>query len=305
MMITQKDAEFFHHPVDRAGVVAVGALEGFAGMDVGEAQPAHRRRPRHRARRRWPCREPYCKPEKAPPIHRSPPGSSSEPFQQALDVIELDLRAEPLAGAAAQLVQDLPGPLQRIQIWDLHIPLVVGTVVRHRPTERITLDRIPWCAVGGSDLVVAGIDATQAALHLLSELTRRLLQLVERLGLGRNCFAGLLPSQRLGRIAHRALGPSQRVRYVAEPVAESTHHVAEHAPQPLLLAGRIAGLSGRILRFTSLLAALTHPALLGLLLRTETAVEQLLLALHELVHSAHHLLRLTRAALRRLSRLRP
>src|ERR1700730_16710775 len=89
-----------------------------------------------------------------------PPGSSSEPFQQALDVIELDLRAEALAGAAAQLVQDLPGPLQRIQIWDLHIPLVVGTVVGHRPTERVALDPIPWCAVGGSDLVAAGIDGT-------------------------------------------------------------------------------------------------------------------------------------------------
>src|SRR5438132_322300 len=110
MMITQEDAEFFHHPVDRTGVVAVGALEGFAGMNVGEAQPAERRRPRNRARRRWPCREPYRKTEKTTPIHRSPPGSGSEPFQQALDVIELDLRAEALASAAAQLVKDLPGP---------------------------------------------------------------------------------------------------------------------------------------------------------------------------------------------------
>src|SRR6266481_6891919 len=117
MMITQEDAEFFHHPVDRAAIVAVGTLEGFTGMDVSEAQPAQRRRPANRARRRGPCREPCGKQEKTTPIHRPPPGSSSEPFQQALDVIELDLRAEALAGAAAQLVQNFSGPLQRTQIW--------------------------------------------------------------------------------------------------------------------------------------------------------------------------------------------
>src|SRR5439155_171084 len=216
MMITQEDAEFFHHPVDRAGIVAVGTLEGFTGMDVSEAQPAQRRRPRNRARRRWPCCKPCSKQEKTTPIHRPPPGSSSEPFQQSLDVIELDLRAKALSGAATQLVKDLPRPLQRILIWDLHIALIVGTVARHRATERIALDPIPWCAVGGSDLVASGIDATQAALHLLRELPRRLLQLVERLRLGRNSFAGLLPSQLLVRCAsvdpRCAVGPAFAIR---------------------------------------------------------------------------------------------
>ena len=57
-----------------------------------------------------------------------------------------------------------------------------------------------------------------------------------------------------------------------------------------------------------LLAALPHPALLTLLalllLGAEAAVEQLLLALHQLAHAAHHLLRLARPLLRHLPGLR-
>ena len=54
----------------------------------------------------------------------------------------------------------------------------------------------------------------------------------------------------------------------------------------------------------TLLPALTHPALLGLLLRAKATIEQLLLALHQIAHSAHHLLRLARPLLRHLSRPR-
>src|SRR5207253_960853 len=97
---------------------------------------------------------------------------------------------------------------------------IVSAIVRHRPTKRITLDAIARLAVGGTHLVITRIYATQAPLHLLRKLACRLLQLVERLGLGRNRFARLATPQRFGRVAHRALSPPQRVRYVTEPIAE-------------------------------------------------------------------------------------
>src|SRR5271166_4823147 len=156
---------------------------------------------------------------------------SSKPFQQAVDVIELDFRAETLTGAAAQLVQDLAGLLQGILVRDLYVSLIVSAVVRHRAAERIAFDAIARIAVGGADVVIVGISAAEAALHLLGELARRLLQLVERFGLGPDRLAWLLALQRLGRIAHGPLGPPEGLGYVAEPVAEPTHHLAEHAPQ--------------------------------------------------------------------------
>src|SRR5207253_10243741 len=92
------------------------------------------------------------------------------------------------------------------------------------------------------------------------------------------------------------------------PVAEPAHHLAEHAPQPLLLPGGVAQLSAGVgLIATLLLAALACSPLLpllALLLGANAAVEQLLLALHHLAHPAPHLLRLARPLLRHLSRPR-
>ena len=64
VMIAQKDAELFHHPVDRAVIVAVGALERLAGIGVGEAKTAQLGRARNGARRRWPCRQPAARERK-------------------------------------------------------------------------------------------------------------------------------------------------------------------------------------------------------------------------------------------------
>jgi hypothetical protein len=164
--------------------------------------------------------------------------------------------------------------------------------------------------------------ALHAALHLLGKVARRLLQLVERLGLWADRLAGLAALQGLGSVAHRPLGTAQRLGDVTETVAEPAHHVAEHAAQPFLLSGGIAQLavgvrlvapslllsgllSGLLSRLLAgLLTSLPHAALLTLLalllLGAEAAVEQLLLTLHQLAHVAHHLLRLARPLLRHL-----
>ena len=74
-----------------------------------------------------------------------------------------------------------------------------------------------------------------------------------------------------------------------------------HLPGALHLGNEhVAGIAPR------LLPALAHPAWLALLtllllLRAKAAVEQLLLALHQLAHAAHHLLRLARSLLRHLT----
>jgi hypothetical protein len=237
-------------------------------------------------------------------IHRTQPGSISKPFQQTLDIVELDLRAVALPGPAAQFIEDLAGFLQGVLIGNLDIPLIEGTVIRHRPAEGVALDLVPRLAVGGSDIIIIRIAAAQAALHLLGEFAGRLLQLIEGFGLRTDRFARLTTLQRLSRIAHRPFGTPEGPGNFTEAVAESAHHVAEHSPQALLLTGGVAHLGVRFLLIATLLPALTHPALLTLLLRSKASIKQLLLALHKLVHSAHHLLRFTRAALRHLSRLR-
>ena len=43
--VAKKGGQFFHHPVDRTAVVAVGAFKGFARMAVDKAKAAWSRRP--------------------------------------------------------------------------------------------------------------------------------------------------------------------------------------------------------------------------------------------------------------------
>ena len=119
--------------------------------------------------------------------------SSSKSLQQPIDVVELDFRTEALAGAAAQFVQNLAGFLQGILVGNFDVALIIGAVVRHRPAERVALDAVARLSVGGADLVIPGVAplALHPALHLLGEIARRLLQLVERLGLRTDRLAGL------------------------------------------------------------------------------------------------------------------
>src|ERR1700736_874223 len=76
--------------------------------------------------------------------------SSSKSLQQPVDVVELDFRTEALASASAQFVQDLTCLLQGILVGDFNVTLIIGAVVRHRSTERISLDLITRDSLGGA-----------------------------------------------------------------------------------------------------------------------------------------------------------
>ena len=108
---------------------------------------------------------------------------------------------------------------------------------------------------------------------------------VKRLGLRPDRLAGLRLAERADGVAHGAVGARHRRRKIAALLAQLLHHVAQHLSQHLLLIGVV-------LVLVALLAALLRAA--------EAAVEQLLLALHHVLHLPH---RLVLAALH-LSRLR-
>src|ERR1700722_8155457 len=86
----------------------------------------------------------------------------SEPLEQPVDIFALELRAVALAGAAAQLVEDLPRLLD--------VGLVAVGVRARAAAGRLAVD------------VVLPVALTHLVHHLLSHGARRLLQLVERLG---------------------------------------------------------------------------------------------------------------------------
>src|SRR5207302_2582347 len=161
---------------------------------------------------------------------------------------------------------------------------------------------------------------SEPLLQLLREIPRGLLQLIERLGLRPDRLAGFAALQRAGRVAHRALGAAERIGDVAHALAEPAHQFAERTAQAFLLAGFVAHLAGlphlariavprlaraalalpALLPLLSLLALLSLLSLLALLpLRPAALVEELLLALHQLLQAAHHLLRLVVASLHR------
>ncbi len=157
---------------------------------------------------------------------------------------------------------------------------------------------------------------TQTLLELLGKIARRLLQLVERFGLRPDRLTRPTALQSAGGVAHRPLGPAERFGDIAHPVAELPHDLAERAAHLFLLAGGIAHVAGLpaiglvATRLLSLLlprrlARLPIAALLTLLtllaLGAEAAIEQLLLALHQFLQAAHHLLCLVCAALLHLA----
>src|SRR5439155_7775507 len=181
-----------------------------------------------------------------------------------------------------------------------HVALIIGAVVGDRPAKRVALDTVARIAVGRADLIAVGVAAevAEAALELLGEIARRLLQLVQRLALRADRLPGLAMLQRAGGIAHRALGAAKGLGDVAHAVAELAHHFAEHAAQPLLLTGLVAhlaavGLIVAALR-RALLALLPPLTLLTLLsvavllaLGAEALVEKLLLLLHQFLQATH------------------
>src|SRR5258708_2255987 len=239
-------------------------------------------------------------------------GAASELLQQPIDVVALDLGPAALAGAAAQLVEDALGLLDGViavgAVAHAHAAAVVdaaiGVVLRVEPAERVAVGLALTLTLAG--LAAVGLAVAGLPHHLLGHAARRLLQLVERIGLRADGVAGLAALQRVGRAAHGALGAAQRLRDIAGLLAPLPHHLAELAAQRILLAGHVAiARLAAHLRLTvlaglpplTLSPLLTLLALLALLLLAllplprlaEAVVEQLLLAAHHLLHLPHRL----------------
>src|SRR5258708_33088928 len=164
--------------------------------------------------------------------------SGLEPPQQAIDVVALDLWPRGVAGAPAQLVQDLLRALdaEAVDVGAAHAQPAVGIgslgAVAGGAAERIALG-VGHRAVGQ---VAEAAGTPEGAGHLIHHVLGRLLQGVEGLGLRAHGVAGRAAAERLGGIPHRPVGTPERLRHVAL-VAELTHHVAQHAPERVLLAG--------------------------------------------------------------------
>src|SRR5690606_21720636 len=125
--------------------------------------------------------------------------------------------------------------------------------------------------VCSSDLALAG----HLVLHLLQHRLHRLLQLVERVGLRPDGLPRHPLPERLGGIAHRPLGASERLRDLAGPLAHLAHHLAEHAAERLLLLRGVAHVDLALLALLTLAPLLPLLAALALLLaalRAEAAI---------------------------------
>src|SRR5260370_603723 len=216
--------------------------------------------------------------------------AGSESFDEPVDVIALDLGPRALAGTPSQLVENLARFLHIGLVGDLDVALIVGAVARALAARRL--------AMGGRGPHAARIAAIGVALalahlvHLLGHRAGGLLKLVERVGLRSDCLAGRAAVERIDGIAHRALGTTEGLRDVAGAIAELAHHLAEHAAQSLLLPRCVAGLA-----LFSLLALLALLSTLALARGAEALVEELLLALHHVLHLPHHLTALLIVAL--------
>src|SRR6185312_1962152 len=177
-------------------------------------------------------------------------------LQQTVDVVELFLRALLLAGAAAQLVENLAA-LLALQLERYPVDAVVG----RRPhasglgaAERIAILAAPLLLLDlGEVLAVAGA----ALAHLLGHVAHALLQVVERAALGAAGLARIAAAQRLLGLAHRALGATQRFRHLHAVLVELLHEVAELVAQMALLVALVVA--------PLLVAALLTLALSGLL----------------------------------------
>ena len=75
--------------------------------------------------------------------------AGSEPPQQTVDIFPLERRAVDLAGAAAQFVEDFPGPLDIRFRGDLDVLGRIGAGTRQRPAQGIIARTVapspsPW-----------------------------------------------------------------------------------------------------------------------------------------------------------------
>src|SRR5260370_19785365 len=192
-------------------------------------------------------------------------------LQQPVDVVELFLRPVLLAGAAAQLIQDLAAALAlefERHLVDAGVDCIA--VVAVGAAERMAIWGAPFALLDLGE--VLGV-ARPAIAHLLGHVAQALLQVVEGTAVRARGFARIATLQCFLGVGHGALGAGQRVGHLDAVLVELVHELAELTPQTLLLAAlllaplalAVARLLALALALLSLLALLTLLPLLAAL----------------------------------------
>src|SRR5262245_13764793 len=191
--------------------------------------------------------------------------AGSEVLQQPLDVVELELRAEGFAEAAAQLFQDAAGALHVDLARHLDGGVVAVVAPAQRTAERIGLllrARRPGAArlaVGAGALLL---------LHHLGEALRALAHGIEGAALGIDRAVGIAVAELTLGIAHGLAGAAELVHLLLALLSVARHLLlAEAALAQLLqqLLELLAQLLLVLLELAELLSLLPLLALLSLL----------------------------------------
>src|SRR5262245_31111459 len=225
--------------------------------------------------------------------------------QQPLDVVQLELRAEVLAEAAAQFFQNAPRALHVDLARHLDRGVVAVFTPAQGPPERIGL------LLGARRPEPAGLAVGAGAqhallLHGLGEVLRAPAQSFERPALGIDRAVRIAFSELTFRLAHGFAGAAELI-HLALPLlalakallAQLLHQFLELIAQRLLILAQFAHLVAllallALLTLLALLAALSALAVAPLVLALlERAIAQLLLLadhVAELVERRHHVI---------------
>src|SRR5215470_11923477 len=135
------------------------------------------------------------------------PLSASEILQQPLDVVELELRAEALAEAAAQLLENAACALHVDLARHLDGGVVAVVAAAQRPAERVGI------LVGARLPGAAGLTGARALLllHHLGEALRALAHGIERTPLGIHRAVRIAFAQRAFGVAHGFAGATELI----------------------------------------------------------------------------------------------
>src|SRR5690349_18786338 len=139
------------------------------------------------------------------------PRARSIIFQQPLDVIELKLRAEALAEALAQLLENAAGPLH----VDLSRHLDGGVVAVVAPTQRTAewVGILVGACLTGAPRVARTHALSHLLLHRLRHALRALAHRLERAALRIHRAVGITLAERALGVAHRLAGATERIAF--------------------------------------------------------------------------------------------
>src|SRR5215475_3912577 len=183
--------------------------------------------------------------------------------QQALDIIQLDLRAERVAEAPAQFLENAARALHVDFARHFHGRVVAVFVPAQRPAQRVSV------LLGARGPGASGLPRPHAGsgLHLLRKVLRAAPQGFERAPLGVHRGIGIAVAERALGVAHRLLGAAERSlapfarRLLPELLAALLHFIEQFSQ---LLAQRLLVLA-QAAHALFLLALLALFALLPLL----------------------------------------